>query len=309
MFAALCSLNGAFVPAVAKLATASTPPFVIAALTSALGGVCALIVLGLRGELKLLVQPVIGVRLAAIGFLGTAVAYTLFFAGASRSTAIETVLCLQIEPAYSLILSWVALGHRPTRRRVLATAVLLAGIYLAVAGNETGAFGSSGAWFLLATPLSWQLSHLITMRGLQGVAPHVLTGARYIFGGAMMLPVSFALYGMDAIPSLTGSGNLWALIAVQGTVFYYGGTLLWYNTVIRLDLTRSTAIIVPSIPVLSLAATFLLVGEVPSHRQLLGMALTVAGVLAFATAPAIEGRRVAPRAVPAPSRAAIEPGD
>lgn len=294
MFAALCAVNGAFVPGVAKLVTADTEPFVIAALTSALGGVCAFVVLGLRGELNLLLQPVIGPRLAAIGFLGTAVAYALFFAGASRSSAIETVLCLQIEPAYSLILSWLVLGHRPTPRRVGATAVLLAGIYLAVAGNEGGAFGSGGAWFLLATPLSWQLSHLITMRGLQGVAPHVLTGARYIFGGIMLLPVAWLLYGVDSVPPIAGSGMLWPLIALQGTVFYYGGTLLWYNTVVRLDLTRSTAIVVPSIPVLSLAATFLLVGEVPNERQLLGMGLTVAGVLAFATAPAVQSR-YAPR--------------
>ncbi len=288
MYAALCAVNGAFVPAVAKLVTADAEPFLVAALTSALGGVCAVLVLGWRGELGALVQPVIGPRLAAIGLLGTSVAYTLFFAGASRSSAIETVLCLQIEPAYSLLLSWVALGHRPTPRRIIATLVLLAGIYLAVAGNRDGEFGSIGTWFLLATPLSWQLSHLITMRGLHGVEPHVLTGARYIYGGAILLPLALLVHGVDALPSWGGSDNFWLLITLQGVIFYYGGTLLWYNTVTRLDLTRSTAIVVPSIPVLSLAATFFLVGELPTERQLVGLALTVTGVLAFATAPAVQ---------------------
>lgn len=303
-FAALCALNGAFVPAVAKLSTASTDPFVIAALTSACGGVCAAAVLAWRGELGILVQPVIGPRLATIGLLGTAIAYTLFFVGTSRSTAIETVLCLQIEPAYALLLSWLALGHRPTLRRVIATALLLAGIYLSIAGGDSGTFGSGGALFLLATPLTWQLSHLITLRGLVGVAPHVLTGARYIYGGLILLIVLFGVHGTAAIPPLAASGNLWPLIGLQGVVLYYGGTLLWYNTVLRLDLTRSTAIVVPSIPVLSLAATFLLVGEVPSQRELLGMGLTIGGVLAFVTAPAIATTKVrvptatAPIAIP-----------
>jgi len=43
---------------------------------------------------------------------------------------------------------------------------------------------------------------------------------------------------------------------------------------------------VPSIPLLSLGASFLLLGEVATPRQWLGLLLTAGGVLAFVTAPA-----------------------
>jgi drug/metabolite transporter (DMT)-like permease len=75
------------------------------------------------------------------------------------------------------------------------------------------------------------------------------------------------------------------LLAVQGVILAYAGTLMWYNAIARLDLLRSTAIVVPSIPVLSLGASFVLVGEIPSFQQLLGLLLTAAGVFAFVTAP------------------------
>ena len=84
----------------------------------------------------------------------------------------------------------------------------------------------------------------------------------------------------------------------------YLGTIVWYAAIARLDLARTTAIVVPSIPVLSLAATFLLLGEVPTLRQALGMLLTAAGVLAFVTAPHAEAWR---ERIPSPTAPLVNP--
>ena len=61
-----------------------------------------------------------GPWLLVIGLLGTALAHTLFFLGAERTSAIETALCLQVEPVYSLIASRLFLGppdHAAARPR------------------------------------------------------------------------------------------------------------------------------------------------------------------------------------------------
>jgi drug/metabolite transporter (DMT)-like permease len=237
----------------------------------------------MRGELGILIAPRTAPRLALIGALGTAAAFYMFFLGASRTSAIDTVLCLQAEPAYSLLLAWIFLGHRPSRRRVGATIALIAGIVLAV-GTE-GFTGSSGTRILLATPLCWQASHLVTLRGLQGVPPSVLTGARYIYGGLLLGLLYLLLGGVESAPAANDMLRLVPLLAVQGVILAYAGTLMWYNAIARLDLLRSTAIVVPSIPVLSLGASFVLVGEIPSFQQILGLLLTAAGVFAFVTAP------------------------
>lgn len=286
VFAGLCALCGAFVPAVARLTTTAVDPLLVATVTTLFAGLLAFAVLSVRGEVAILVAPTTGPRLALVGFLGTAAAFFLFYAGTSRTSAIEAALALQVEPVYSLLAAWIGLGHRPTARRVAAIVVLLAGLLLALGAHELSAGG--GVWLILATPLCWQASHLVVLRGLPRLAAPVLTGARYIYGG-LILAVAW-LVGGGGVTDLTPLAPSLPLLALQGTVLCYLGTIVWYAAIARLDLARTTAIVVPSIPVLSLAATFVLVGEVPTVRQGLGMLLTAAGVLAFVTAPHVDAR-------------------
>lgn len=283
LFAGLCALSGAFVPAFAKLTTNVADPVFVATATTLFGAICAALVLLARGELRVLVQRRVGPHLLVIGAVGTAVAYILFFSGARRATAIETVICLQSEPAYSLLAAWLFLGHRPTSRRVLAIGILLSGIILAVGGRGFG--GSSGIWLLLATPLFWQGSHLLVLRHLVGISPEVLTGARYIDGGILLVVYWLMSGGVARLPSTPDLVRLLPLLAIQGLVLSYVGTLLWYQAITRLDLARTTAIVVPSIPLLSLGASFLLLGETPTLFQWIGLLLTAVGVLVFVTAP------------------------
>src|SRR5690606_11687872 len=164
-----------------------------------------------------------------------------------------------------------------------AAAALLVGIALAL--NPSGAPGWLGVALLLLTPLGWQLSHLIALRGLGDVAPRTLTGARYLFGGVALAAVWLATGGIARLPETPVLLDLLPILALQGVVLSFTGTLLWYETIARLDLARATSIVVPSIPILALGASFLLLGEVALVRQWLGVALAAGGVLAFVTAP------------------------
>jgi drug/metabolite transporter (DMT)-like permease len=283
LFAGLCAGLGAFSPGFAKLTTNALDGLSVAVVTTAFAALAGLALLVQRGELGRLRDRRALPRLAAMGALGTGGAFYLFFQGAQRTSAIEAALCLQVEPAYSLLLARAVLGHRITARRVAAAGVILVGIALAL--EARGLSGALGLACLLATPLCWQLSHLVALRGLPAVDPRVFATARYVFGGAL-------LAGAWALRAASGGGPpahaLAAqapVLAFQGVVLSFLGTLLWYETIARLDLARATAIVVPSVPVLSLGASFLLVGEVASARQALGLALAAAGVLAFVTAP------------------------
>ncbi len=281
VFGLLCALNGAFVPAVAKLTTGRADPLFVAALTTAFAGASALAVLAARGELRLLVQRDTLGTLAILGLLGTALPYVLFFVGTQRTSAIEAALCLQIEPVYALLLAWRVLGHRLTLRRVAACAVLAAGVAVAVGVGKEARGDPLGLALLLVTPLCWQLSHVMVLRRLRGFPAQALTGARYVYGSLFLAP-ALALGGGDGAASL--SAQL-PTLAFQGIVLSYAGTMLWYLAILRLDLARATAIVVPSTPVLALGVSFLLLGESPTAWQLGGMAVTVAGVVVFALAP------------------------
>jgi drug/metabolite transporter (DMT)-like permease len=113
----------------------------------------------------------------------------------------------------------------------------------------------------------------------------VLTGARYVHGGGLVAALWLARGGFDALPPAAEAGALLAALAAQGMVLGFAGTLLWYQTLARLDLARATAIVVPSIPLLSMGANFALLGEVATPRQWIGLGMVALGVLVFATAP------------------------
>lgn len=298
LFAGLCALNGAFVPAVAKLTTAGADALFVATATTVVAGVCAFAALAWRGEVRRLFARQQLPALVGIGTLGTAITFLLFFEGARRTSAIETALCLQIEPVYSLFLARIFLGHPLAPRRLAAVGAIVVGIALAM--NPSGFSGWVGNALLLVTPLGWQISHLIVLRGLGAVAPHTLTGARYVYGAAVLAAVWFASGGVARLPETGELVRLLPVLVVQGAVLSYVGTLLWYQAIQRLDLARCTSIVVPSIPLLSMGASFLLLGEVASPRQWIGLVLTVCGVLVFATAPGAEGRgeRLAPETPP-----------
>ena len=131
--------------------------------------------------------------------------------------------------------------------------------------------------------------------GLWG-GPGRLPGARRgprpparVIGAIVLAAVWLASGGIARLPAHDDLMRLLPVLAVQGAVLSFVGTLLWYAAVQRLDLARCTSIVVPSIPMLSMGASFLLLGEVASARQWIGLVLTVCGVLVFATAPGADG--------------------
>jgi O-acetylserine/cysteine efflux transporter len=283
LFAGLCALNGAFVPAVAKLTTAHGDAVFVATVTTVVAGICALLLLAARGEVASLWARGQRRALLAIGTLGTAITFLLFFEGARRSSAVETALCLQMEPVYSLFLARFFLGHPLTPRRLAAVLAIVGGIGLAL--SPAGFSGWLGNALLLVTPLGWQISHLIVLRGLPSVQPRTLSAARYVYGGAVLAALWLATGGIARLPATPELLRLLPVLVLQGAVLSFLGTLVWYGAIARLDLARCTAIVVPSIPLLSLGASWFLLGEVASTRQWAGLLLTACGVVAFVTAP------------------------
>jgi drug/metabolite transporter (DMT)-like permease len=282
-FAGYCIANTAIVPAVAKLTTAEASGLFIALSASSFAADCAVGLLAWHRELRLLFARKTLPTLLAVGTLGTAAAFVLFFEGAKRATAIETAVCVQTEPLYALFGSWLFLGHALTLRRVLALAVILAGIFLVIGAR--GLSGSLGVGLLLLTPLAWQSSHWVALRNLGQVNPRLLSAARYLYGTLVLLPVWLMREGPSTLPAAAELWRVAPVLVVQGLFLSFIGTLAWYSAVRRLDLTRTTALVVPSGPLLSLAVSYLVLGEVVTPWQAVGFALTASGVLAFALAP------------------------
>ena len=285
-FAAYCVVNTAFVPAVAKLTTQQADGLTIALFTSAFAALVSVGLLVAQGKLRLLLRD-FG-WLVLIGTLGTALAFLLYYSGAKRVTAVETALCVQTEPIYSLVGTRFVLGYPTAKRRIAAVVAIAAGIALAIGTAPTSPL--LGLGLLLATPLAWQMSHWIALKRLPVFDPLQLAGARYVYGSLALLAVWLPLEGPSAVWPRSDFGSFLPIVALQGALLSFGGTLAWYAAVKRLDLPRTTAIVVPSAPILSLFVSYLVLGEHVSVREACGFLLAAAGVLTFALNPSVVPR-------------------
>ena len=173
-----------------------------------------------------------------------------------------------------LVLATAVLGEKLPARRALGAAVIVIG--LAVIGAE--ALATIGAHGLIGD-LSFATAGLMfavfgTLLRLWRVAPTravVVTSVVSLVG----LPLHWLLFGFDRMIELGLVENL-IQMAMQGIFAGAGAIYLFTRSVVLLGAGR--AAVFPSlVPGFTLLIGFLVLGEVPSFAQLVGLAIVLIG--------------------------------
>jgi drug/metabolite transporter (DMT)-like permease len=275
-------------------------PMLFAAGCAVVATLCVLPVVYMRGELGALVDRRYRTRLMTISILGTVVTTLTLVFGLRRIDAVAGTLLLQSEPVYSLLLATLFAGERPTFRQLAATVIILTGIVSAVGGGR-GAYSPAWAAMLVAaTPLFWQTSHILSLPVMPPLSPVCMTGARYGYA-AVVLALALAIFDPYAVKQLADPVAL-RTIVVTGVVCYFLASLAWYAAINRLSLAWTTALVIPGIPLLSILCAIVFLGERATRRDLIGILISVSGVLLLVLGA--EGARRAP-ASPAETAEAI----
>ncbi|HXW82987.1 MAG TPA: DMT family transporter, partial [Candidatus Binataceae bacterium] len=250
-------------------------PLLFCAAVALVASACIIVLLRVRGELSLLFDRRFRGRLFLMSMTGTVLTSLTVTEGLTRISAIAGVLLLQSEPIYSILLATVFVGERPSARQLLATATILIGIGSVFGG---GAFGPLWAAALVfATPLFWQISHVLGLRLMPPLGPATIAGGRFIYATIVL----FALLLAARPATLAQLADVRALgvIAVTGTFVYFLSALTWYGAINRLSLAWTTALVIPSVPLLSIVFSVLFLSERATARELAGIVIAIAGVI------------------------------
>ncbi len=274
--AALTTIIAAVQPVLMRYGAVRLDPLLYAAGCTTVAALCVLPVLYLRGELGALVNRRYRMRLLGLSVSGTVVTTLTLVYGLRRIDAIPGTLLLQSEPVYSLLLATLFAGERPSLRQVAATAIVLCGI-----GSVLGAGGVySPAWAALlvgVTPLFWQTAHILSLPVMPPLSPVCITGARYGYA-ALVLLILLGVGNPAALAHLRDPAVL-ATIVATGAAVYFLGSLTWYAAINRLSLTWTTALVIPGVPLLSTVFAIVFLGERASARELVGILVSIAGIL------------------------------
>jgi drug/metabolite transporter (DMT)-like permease len=275
--AALCTVAAATQPALMRFGATRLDPMLFAAGCAVVATLCVLPVVYARGELGMLFDRRYRMRLLTLSIIGTVVTTLTLVFGLRRIDAVAGTLLLQSEPVYSLMLATLFAGERPTLRQLAATSIIIAGIASAIDAGS-GAFSPAWAAILVGgTPLFWQTSHVLSLPVMPPLSPLCMTAARYGYA-AIVLTLALAVVNPHAMGQL-GDPVVLETIVATGVICYFIASSAWYAAISRLSLAWTTALVIPGIPLLSILCAIVFLGERATGRDLIGILVSISGVL------------------------------
>lgn len=213
-------------------------------------------------------------RLFGVGLFGTALANFLLFRGLSLTTGSNAAILLQVEPVYALLITTLFLGERPSRKQLLATALIITG---AITVLCPGTFRvCKGDLLVLATPLFLVTANLLAQSCMRrGLSPQIVVTFRVFWGGILMTP--FCLTGGSPL-HIPWTSPLFVSSILGVALFGTGlSSLLWYMAISRVSLSRCTTIM-SAYPVLAVVCSWVFLGESPQWTQIAGLVLVLTGI-------------------------------
>jgi drug/metabolite transporter (DMT)-like permease len=275
----LCIINtiiGAGQPVITRWGAVHLDPLLFCTGAVVFAALCAIPVLQRVGELRLIVDRRYRGQLFSVGMAGTVMTSLTLTYGLTRIGAVAGVLLLQTEPVYSLVLSTIFVGERPSARQMLATAAILVGIGSVFAGGSslTPLWASA---IIFTTPLFWQASHVMGLKVMPPLTPTSMTGGRFLYA-SLVLTAMLLLFRRESLVQLADPTSL-GVILMTGFFVYFLSGLTWYGAINRLSLAWTTALVVPGIPILSILFAVIFLGERATAREVIGILISVSGVL------------------------------
>jgi probable blue pigment (indigoidine) exporter len=190
-------------------------------------------------------------------------------------------------PFWVVVLGRVFLDQRPPFQSLVGLLLGFAGVVLIVwsqiGGDSGGVELAAGMALALAAALGWATGTMLVKELLQR-RPDIdavgLTTGQYLVGGAVLLVVSLGAEGRHGAE--WSSGELWLSVAYIAIVGSALATIAYFGALRRLSATRVTTwgFISPVVAVLLEIA----LGHGPTAVVLVGMAVTLAGVVLVTTA-------------------------
>src|SRR5277367_1990547 len=219
----LCIINtiiGAGQPVITRWGAVHLDPLLFCTGAVVFATLCTLPILQYNGELPLLFDRRYRGWLMLISTAGTVMTSLTLTYGLTRIGAVAGVLLLQTEPVYSLVLSTIFVGERPSIRQMLATATVLVGIGSVFAGG--GSF--SPLWasaIIFTTPLFWQASHVLGLKLMPPLTPTSMTGGRFFYA-SIVLTTLLLVFRRESLVQLADPTALGVILATGFVIYFLG---------------------------------------------------------------------------------------
>ncbi|WP_448059780.1 DMT family transporter [Cellulomonas hominis] len=204
--------------------------------------------------------------IALLGLVNVTLALGAMFAGAAGGAKGTAAVLANAQPLLILLPAWWLYRERPTRSTTVALFLGLVG--LAVVASAAG--GGAGAGLSLGAAAATTTGTLL-FRRLGGVDVMVASGWHLIIGGTALAAWAAATEGA---PQIAWTARFVFSLAFLGLVGTAATSVAWFTEVrhARLDQLAAWTLLVP---VVGLGLAAVVVGERPSGRMSVGLAVVL----------------------------------
>jgi drug/metabolite transporter (DMT)-like permease len=275
LLTALISGISTFVNAYAVHGT-SSDAFVTVRNLAVAGMILPLAVLARRAYARPL-RRVDWARLVAIGFIGGAVPFLLFFHGLALATAagggLTASFLYRTLFLMATVFGVVYLKERFHPRVAIAAGLLLGGNYLLL--SLTTPIWTDGTLYVVAATVLWAVEYTVSKRTLRDLPSGIVAMGRMGIGAGFLVGYLALTSQLGAVGALSGGQWAWVLISAVLLAAFVG---TWYAGLRRVDVGVATSVLVLGFPV-TWILSILVNGSPFTVLQAAGAAAVVGGVV------------------------------
>ena len=211
--------------------------------------------------------------LLAIGVIGGALPFGLFFTGLAQTSALNAAFIHKSLFLWVALLALPFLKERMTREQWLGIGV----IFLAncAIGGFSGFAWNSGEAMILGATMLWAVENVIAKKALISISSTVVAAARMIIGSVLLLTYSLATTSLSPVTLMQGSQWGWVILTA---LLLSGYVLTWYAALKRAPATYVATLLVPATLITNILSTVFITHTFTSRDWGIA-ALYLAGVL------------------------------
>ena len=181
-------------------------------------------------------------RLAGVGFFSSAFPFLCMMIALNYTTPANSSILNQTEVLYSLILTYIFLGERPTGKQIIGTIFILTGVIFILMEANKFNFQMKGDLLVICTTWMFQVGHIFAKKLPPNLTEHFITAARGFYAFIFSIPLTYILTFFDIQPTMTLCWQSIVAILFMGIAFYVYGNYLWYIAIRHMDLSKATTL-------------------------------------------------------------------
>jgi drug/metabolite transporter (DMT)-like permease len=271
-------ISGIAIP-VNKIFVVNLDPTVFTAIRAVIIGVAFFIIASFKSKFNYKKFNKVSWRyLLSIAVIGGAFAFILFFNGLSLTTASRGAFLQKTLPLYVIILAFVFLKEKITKKYVIAIFLMVIGtlvLYFAkISPSEFWKNPSMGDILIIAATFLWAVENVIAKKAMiKGETNFVVSFARMFFGGLIIFGVLILMGKYNLLLELKAYQIINILVS---TAILFGYVFCWYWSIKLINVSKASVILLLA-PVVSIIFGVLMLNEPIPPMQLVGSAIILIG--------------------------------